>query len=100
MTFSRSRGRVQRRSGTSGSVLVSLLDGARDLDPRVGIQLAEHVADVRLDSLRAKEQLACDLAVGLAVDDQPGDLELTRGEGRDASLIGVARSRSAMDPLP
>ena len=80
--------------------LVGLLDGPRDLDPRVGIELAEHVADVRLDRLRAQEQLARDLAVGLAVDDQPGDLELTRGEGRDAGLIGVARSRSAMDPSP
>jgi putative flavoprotein involved in K+ transport len=79
---------------------VGLLDGSRDVNPRARVELAEHVADVRLDGLRAEEQLARDLAVGPAVDDQPSDLELARGERRDAGLVEVSRPRPAMDPLP
>ena len=37
-------------------------------------------SDVGLDGLGAEEQLLGDLAVGLAVDDAAGDLELALGE--------------------
>jgi hypothetical protein len=64
---------------------LGLFDRARDVDARAGVQLAEHVSDVRLDGLLAERQLARDLAVGLAVDDEPGDLQLPLGQGTDAS---------------
>ena len=59
---------------------VGLLDRPRDLDSGIGVELPEHVADVRLDRLRAQEQLAGDLCVRLAIDDQARDLEFPRGE--------------------
>src|SRR3954447_10722782 len=52
------------------------LHRAGDVDPGVGVELAEHVANVGLDGLLAEKQLAGDLGVGLAIDDQLRDLEL------------------------
>jgi DNA-directed RNA polymerase specialized sigma24 family protein len=74
-----------RRASTprsDGSVRdrVSAFDCPRDLHAGVNVELSEHVADVGLDGLLAQEQLAGDLGVGLAVDDQHGDLELALGE--------------------
>src|SRR4051794_14069940 len=73
-------------------------DRARDVHARAGVELAEHVSDVRLDGLLAEEQLARDLAVGLAVDDQPGDLELSLCQRADATLT-VAGSSAAVNVL-
>jgi hypothetical protein len=55
---------------------------------------------VRLNRLLAQEQFARDLAVGLAVDDEPGDLEFARGERADPLLVGVSGAGSSMDALP
>ena len=91
-------------SGERGSPLsagdpVCLFDRSRDVDARAGVELAEHVADVRLDGLLAEEQLVGDLGVGLAIDDQSGDLKLATGEGCDAGLAEVARSGASVDVL-
>src|SRR6185295_13821336 len=64
----------------SAGDLVFALDRSRNVDPRADVELAEDVADVRLDRLLAEEQLAGNLAVGLAIDDQPGDLKLALGQ--------------------
>src|SRR4051812_9322978 len=78
---------------------IRALDDPRDLDARAGVQLAEHVPDVRLDGLRAEEELARDLAVGLAPDDHPGDLELARRECRKTHTLRRRRLRPAVDAL-
>jgi hypothetical protein len=51
---------------------------------------------VRLDRLRAEEELLCDLAVGLTVDDAARDLELAPGERRDP---GARRRRRLGAPV-
>jgi hypothetical protein len=55
-------------------------------------ELAEHVAAVRLNRLLAEEQFADDLDIGLAINDQSGDLKLAFGERGDAGLIEIARA--------
>ena len=82
----------------TGEVIFAL-DGSRNVGPGTHIELAEHVADVRLDRLLAEEQLAGDLTVRLAVNDQPGDLELALRQGRDSGLVGVAGSGAPVDVL-
>src|SRR4051812_9338289 len=61
-------------------------DRASDVDPGVGVELAEHVADVRFDGLLAEKQLSGDLGIGLAVHDQIGDLELATGQRAYAAV--------------
>src|SRR5262249_53148677 len=58
------------------ALAVGALHGARELDARRDADLAEDVAQVRLDRLLAEEQLGGDLRIRLAVDDEPGELEL------------------------
>ena len=65
------------RGALAGSAVAArALDGARELDARRHAELAEDVAQVRLDGLEAEEQLGGDLGVRPAVDDQRGDLQL------------------------
>jgi hypothetical protein len=53
---------------------------------------------VALDGLDAEEQLGGDLRVGLAVDDETGDLELALGKRIDA--IALARAGLSMIRRP
>ena len=62
------------------TTFVCRLDPSGQVDARGHVELAEHVAQVRLDGLEAQEQLVGDLLIRAAVDDEPGDLELTTGE--------------------
>src|SRR3954462_12197923 len=71
---------------------------ASDVDPGARVEFAEHVADVRLDGLLAEKQLACDFGVGLAVDEQLGDLELATGQRAHAAVC-VARPGAPVDVL-
>ena len=70
------------------------LDGARHLDARGRAELHEDVPQVRLHRLVAEEQLGGDLAVGLAVGHQAGDLELALGQRRHAGV--PRRGRAAL----
>src|SRR4051812_46356879 len=72
----------------------------RDLDPRGDAELVEDVAQVRLDRLRAEEELARDLGVRPPVDHQAGDLELAGGQRADAVAVAPDRPRAALDALP
>src|SRR3954453_3114655 len=65
-------GTATLRSGCAGGAL----DGARQLDARGDVELAEDVAQVRLDRLGAEEELGGDLGVRPAIDDERGDLAL------------------------
>src|SRR5262249_12025269 len=62
--------------------------------------LVEDVAQVGLDGLLAQEQLRGDLRVGLAVDDEPGHLELASGQRPDASPVGGAWPGAPVDVMP
>src|SRR4051794_2940707 len=70
---------------------VGAFDGARELDTRAHAEFAEDVAQVRLDGLLTEEQRRGDLGVGLAVDDEAGELELARAERPDSRLVRLAR---------
>jgi hypothetical protein len=63
---------------------VGALHGARHFYARSDAELAECVAQVSLDRLRAEEELRGDLRIGLAVDDESCDLKLAPGERVDA----------------
>src|SRR4051794_3481847 len=75
------------------------LDRACHLHARGHVELVEDVAQVGLDGLRAEEQRARDLPVGLAVDDEPRDLELACGERSDAGEVRAAAARAPVDAL-
>ena len=76
---------------------VGALHDAGDFDAGGGAKLGEDVADVGLDGLGAEEYLLGDLAVGLAVDDTAGYLELAFGERIDPSALGRPWLRAAVD---
>ncbi len=64
----------------------------RDLGPPLGTETAQDVLDVRCHRLWRDGELGSDLAIRPALGDQPGDLELARGQWRpwlSAELIGV-----------
>src|SRR4029079_5997165 len=86
-------------SGQGARLAVGALDHARDLYTGRDIELLEQVPDVRLDGLRAQEQLRGDLSVGLPVHHQTRDLELALGEQLDAGSVELAALRPAVDPL-
>ena len=73
---------------------VGVLDGTCQLDACRDADLAEDVAQVRLDRLLAEEQLGGDLGIGFAVDDEPRDLELACGQRFEpvASVLPGARA--------
>ena len=52
-----------------------------------------------LDRLRAEEELGRDFGIGLAVGDEPCELELTRGQGLESSPVGASRPRAAVDAI-
>jgi hypothetical protein len=60
--------------------------------------LWKRFAHVALDGLHAEEQLGCDLGVGLAVDDEPGHLELALGQQTDAIPLARAGRRPGSAP--
>ena len=95
---SSSAGRPTSSSRARASAAIRLLDRARELHARGHRELAEHVPDVRFDGLLAEEEAGRDLSVGIAIDDQPGDLELTLAQRLHPELVCRARSRGAMDP--
>jgi hypothetical protein len=51
------------------------------------------------DRLLAEEQLGRDLRIGLAVHDEPSDLELTFGQRFKANPVGSAWPRAPVDPV-
>ena len=59
---------------------VGALDDARHFDARCDSELAEGVAEVGLDRLRAEKELCRDLRIGLSIDDESSDLEFSLGE--------------------
>ena len=88
---------VREVRSTAGSRLpcglphvVGALDGTRHFYPRCDAELAEGVAQVRFNRLRAQEELGRDLRIGLAVDDESCDLELALGERVDAGRVSLA----------
>src|SRR3954467_1018408 len=76
------------------------LDRACQLDARGDVELAEDVAQVRLDRLEAEEQLGGDLGVRPAIDDERGDLALALGQRVDAGAVGAALARAAVHGTP
>src|SRR4051794_19401007 len=84
---------------SSAAATLGAFHRASDVDPGAGVELAEHVADVRLDGLLAEKQLTGDLGVGLAVDDQLGDLQLATGQ-RAHATARVARPGAPVNVLP
>src|SRR5512146_335771 len=69
---------------------VGAFDGAREGDACRDVHLVEGVAQVSLDGLLAQEQFRGDLRVGLAVDDEPGHLELASCQRLDGCPVGLA----------
>ena len=53
----------------------------------------------RLDRLLAEEQLGRDLRIGLAVGDEPCELELTLGQRFEPSPVGTSWPRAAVDAI-
>ena len=53
-----------------------------------------------LDGLLAEDERSRDLGVGLAVDDEPGDVEFARGQRVHSFAVGVAREGPAAEALP
>jgi hypothetical protein len=73
------------------------LDGTRQFDPRGHSHLAEDVANVRLDGLRAQEELGGDLRVRSAVGYEARDLVLASGErGKAVAVERGPGSRAAV----
>ncbi len=58
------------------------------------------MAQVGLDRLLAEVELAGDLGVGLALDDEPRDLELAFGQRLEAGAVARARAGAAVDAPP
>ena len=83
-------------SGQGALLAVGALHHARNLDARRDLELLEQVPEVRLDGLRAQEQLRGDLRVGLAVDDEPRDLELALRELLCAGAVELSALRPAV----
>jgi hypothetical protein len=77
--------------GVVGRCRVGAFDGAREGGACGDVHLVDDVAQVGLDCLLAQEQFRGDLRVGLAVDDEPRDLEFAPGQRVDACPVGLAR---------
>ena len=73
-----------------------MLDHMCELDARRDADLAEDVAQMRLDGLLAEEQFRCDLKVVFAVEDEPCHLELALGQRVDARPVTRACARAPM----
>ena len=70
------------------------------LHARAHAELAEDVAQVRLDRARAEDELLCDLAVRAPVGDQLGDLALASSErGEWAERAGARVARGAQEAM-
>ena len=87
VTDAQSRPSTHRRNPPSrGSCCAGLrravgaLDDARHFYARCNAELAEGVAQVGFDRLRAEKELGRDLRVGLSVDDESSDLKFALGE--------------------
>src|SRR4051812_25810906 len=78
---------------------VGALDGACEFHAGGDVELAEDVAQVRLDRFLAEEQLCRYLGIRLTIHDQPCHLELTCGQGLDSDPVGFARPRAAVDAM-
>src|SRR4051794_21926955 len=76
------------------------LDGACQFDARGDVELAEDVAQVRLDRLEAQEELGGDLGVRPAIDDERGDLALALGQRVHARAVGAALARAPVHRTP
>jgi hypothetical protein len=72
-------------------------DGPCDFYARGDAELAEGVAQVGLDRLRAEEELGSDLRIGLAVDHESCDLEFSFGERVDAGAVALARAGASVN---
>src|SRR5947207_14417073 len=87
------------RAGTLETVAFGAFDGARELHSGRDVNLAKDVAEVSLHRLLAEEQLGGDLRIRLSIDDQPRDLQLTRGQSFEPGRAGSATGCSAVDPV-
>ena len=81
------------------TVAFGAFDGARELHSGRDVNLAKDVAEVSLHRLLAEEQLGGDLRIRLSIDDQPRDLQLTRGQSFEPGRAGSATGCSAVDPV-
>jgi hypothetical protein len=63
---------------------IGLVDGARDLNPRGDVELAEEITHVCLDRLRTEEQRFSDLRVRTTVYYEPRDLKFALRQRLDA----------------
>src|SRR4051812_16643445 len=75
-------------------------DRTCQLDARGDLELAEDVAQVRLDCLEAEEQLDGDLGVCPAIDYERGNLALAFRQRVDAGAFGAARARAPVHGTP
>src|SRR4051812_811150 len=76
------------------------LDRACKLDARGDVELAEDVAQMRLNRLGAEEQLGGDLGIRPAIDDERGDLALALGQRVHAGAVGAALARAPVRGTP
>src|SRR5215213_4715214 len=77
-----------------------MLDPARDLDAGGDAKLREDVSQVGLDGLLAQHELLRDLAIGLPLGDQVGNLAFAPREGVEAARVEFAGApRGGADAL-
>src|SRR6516162_1810757 len=72
---------------------------AHELGAGGDAQLGEDLPEVVVDGARAEVQLRCDLLVGQALGDQPGDLQFLRGQLLDGGRVPLARGFSGGSQL-
>jgi hypothetical protein len=93
------RANTRLRSRRCAAGALRTLDGPSELNPRRDADLAEDIAQVRLDGLPAEEQLGGDFRIGLSVGDESCELKLTLGQRFKPTPVRAAWARAPVDAI-